>query len=101
MDSTVQFPVCHSERNWSDSVLAANNGVYCDSIVYAVTTNSTKTEVCHHYTNLTVVRESVCLSVCDREVNGSNSNRAKKFFFSASLGLDVTTCSPLTTQRRH
>ena len=54
-----------------------------------------------HYTNLTVVRESVCLSVCDREVNGSNSNRAKKFSFSASLDLDVTTGSPLTTQRRH
>ena len=47
-----------------------------------------------YYTNLTVVRESVCLSVCDREVNGSNSNRAKMFSFSASLDLDVTTGSP-------
>ena len=51
----------------------------------------------YHYTNLTVVRESVC----DREVNGSNLNHAKKFSFSASLDLDVTTGSPLTTQRRH
>ena len=47
----------------------------------------------YHYTNLTVVRESVR----DREVNGSHSNRAKKFSFSASLDLDVTAGSPLTT----
>ena len=59
----------------------------CCTIVYS---GARVTDVPYHYTNLTVVRESVR----DREVNGSHSNRAKKFSFSASLDLDVTTGSP-------
>ena len=39
------------------------------------------------YIIILILQLSVSLSVCDREVNGSNSNRAKKFSFLGIVGL--------------
>ena len=50
----------------------------------------------HHYTNLTVVRESLCLSVTGRSTEAIRT-ALKSFSFSASLDLDVTPGSPMTT----